>query len=172
MPRDGSGIYSVPAGTKNFQPNTSIESGKVNGLAEDLENDANNARPIGAGGTNASTAVQASDNLSTVGASIASAATTDLSAATGKVVTITGTTTITSFGTEQAGAERVLIFAAALVLTNSANLILPNGANITTAADAVANVISMGSGVWRLVSYSIASGGGSAEDAFFFACAS
>lgn len=50
MPRDGSGVYSVPPGTRGT-PNTTIESAKYNGLLDDLTQDANSARPITAGGT-------------------------------------------------------------------------------------------------------------------------
>ncbi len=70
------------------------------------------------------------------GADIASATTTDLSAATGNSVKITGTTTITGFGTVQAGTTMKLTFTGILTLTyNATSLILPNaGANTTTAA--------------------------------------
>lgn len=50
MPRDGSGVYSPPAGTKG-SPNTTIESSKYNAFVDDLASDANAARPITAGGT-------------------------------------------------------------------------------------------------------------------------
>ncbi|MEE9250042.1 MAG: hypothetical protein V3U93_02815 [Alphaproteobacteria bacterium] len=66
---------------------------------------------------------------------IASAATTDIWAATGDLVHITGTTTITSFGTaSRAGIVREIIFDGALTLTHGANLDLPGAANIVTAA--------------------------------------
>lgn len=66
---------------------------------------------------------------------IASAATTDIWAATGDLVHITGTTTITSFGTaSRAGIVREVIFDGALTLTHGAQLDLPGTANITTAA--------------------------------------
>ena len=68
------------------------------------------------------------------GADIASAATTDIWTPTGQLVHITGTTTITSFGTApQAGILREVIFDGVLTLTHSANLDLPGAANITTA---------------------------------------
>lgn len=85
----------------------------------------------------------------------ASAATVDLGAiATGSYVHITGTTTITSFGTVAAGISRVLVFDGALTLThNATSLILPGGANITTAAGDVFEFRSEGSGNWRCTSY-------------------
>jgi len=86
-------------------------------------------------------------------ADVASAATTDLSA-TSSNVRITGTTTITSFGTADSGLMRNLRFAAALTLThNASSLILPGGANITTAAGDTAVAISLGSGNWVVVNY-------------------
>jgi hypothetical protein len=86
-------------------------------------------------------------------ADVASAATTNLSA-TSSNVRITGTTTITSFGTADSGLMRNLRFAAALTLThNASSLILPGGANITTAAGDTAVAISLGSGNWVVVDY-------------------
>jgi hypothetical protein len=58
--------------------------------------------PIANGGTGQATAVDSIDALSTQGADIASAATTNLATATGQFVNITGTTTITAFGTAAA----------------------------------------------------------------------
>lgn len=54
MPRNGSGVYSAPAGT-TATPNTPIESAKYNAFVADLTNDLNLARPIVAGGTGANT---------------------------------------------------------------------------------------------------------------------
>lgn len=93
------------------------------------------------------------------GANIASATTTDIGAATGNLVHITGTTTITGLGVIQAGTERVLVFDGILTLThNAVSLILPTGANITTAAGDVAIMRSEGGGNWRCISYTRASG--------------
>lgn len=109
--------------------------------------------------TAVASAVAAADAVSTSSSNIASASTTDLSTATGTLVQITGTTTITAFGTVAAGAERVLRFAGALTLThNATSLILPTAANITTAAGDVATFRSEGSGNWRCVTYLRADG--------------
>lgn len=90
---------------------------------------------------------------------MASAATVDIGAASSNVITITGTTTITSLGTIASGAIRVLVFADALTLThNATSLILPGAANITTAAGDVAVMLSLGSGNWRCIAYQRASG--------------
>lgn len=93
------------------------------------------------------------------GADIASAATTDIGAATGNYVNITGTTTITSLGTGAAGITRTVQFAGILTLThNATSLILPTGANITTAAGDVAMFQSLGTGNWRCTGYMRANG--------------
>lgn len=62
MPRNGSGVYSLPAGTEGV-PNTVIESAKYNAFLSDLVSDLNTDRPIQAGGTAASTAAGARSNL-------------------------------------------------------------------------------------------------------------
>ena len=68
----------------------------------------------------------------------------------GDYIDITGTTSITSFGTIAAGIERTLVFSGALILThNATSLILPTGANITTVAGDVFVFRSEGSGNWR-----------------------
>jgi hypothetical protein len=68
-------------------------------------------------------------------ADIASAATTDIGAQNTNFLRVTGTATITSFGTNYRG-PRFLTFAGAVTLTHSTSLVLPGGANITTAAGA------------------------------------
>lgn len=89
---------------------------------------------------------------------IASASTTDLSSVSTVGVSITGTTTITSFGTG-ANLLRIGKFAAALTLThNATSLILPGGANITTAAGDRFIALSDGSGNWTVVDYIKANG--------------
>jgi len=99
---------------------------------------------------------------------IASAATTNIGAATSNSVIVSGTTTITGLGTIAAGAERVVQFSGALTLThNATSLILPGGASITTAAGDVAYFVSLGSGNWQCTGYqkangqAVVSGGGS-----------
>lgn len=85
---------------------------------------------------------------------IASAATVDLGAAVGRIVDVTGTTTITSFGTVAAGIWRIVRFTGALTLThNATSLILPGAANITTAAGDCLIAVSLGSGNWVVTQY-------------------
>jgi hypothetical protein len=86
---------------------------------------------------------------------VASAATADIGAANSLFVEITGTTTITSFGTTYNG-PRFVRFSGALTLThNATSLIIPGGANVTTAAGDCAVVIPNGGSPngWRVVSY-------------------
>lgn len=99
-------------------------------------------------------------------ADVASGATVNLGAiADGSYVKITGTTTITAFGTIAAGIERALVFTGILTLThNATSLILPGGANIITAAGDAAVFISEGSGNWRCIGYRTASGAAIVSD--------
>ncbi len=90
---------------------------------------------------------------------IASAATTDIGAATSNSVIVSGTKTITALGTIAAGAERVVQFSGELTLRhNETSLILPGGADINTAAGDVAYFVSLGSGNWRCTGYQKANG--------------
>lgn len=90
---------------------------------------------------------------------IASATTTDLSTVNDGDITVSGTTTITGFGTLTAGIKKILTFSGALTLThNATSLILPGAANITTAAGDVAIMRSLGSGNWKCIAFQPAAG--------------
>lgn len=91
------------------------------------------------------------------GSDIASASTINLTTATGDIVDVTGTTTITAV-TLTDGWQRTVRFTGALTLTNGASLVLPTGANITTAAGDVAVFRGYASSVVRCVAYQRASG--------------
>lgn len=91
-------------------------------------------------------------------ANMASASTVDLSTATSNYVNITGTTTITAFGTESSGIQVLLKFASALTLTHNATSLILFGNNITTAAGDMAMFVSEGSGNWRCLWYTPADG--------------
>jgi len=67
---------------------------------------------------------------------MASATTVNLATATGNLIHITGTTTITGFGTVQAGAEFTLVFDGALTIVHNATTLKLNnaGENIVTVA--------------------------------------
>jgi len=99
--------------------------------------------------------------LAAAASDMASSGTVDLSTANGFFVNITGTTSITSFGTENAGIHYLLKFAGSLTLThNATSLILPGGVNIQTQAGDLAWMISEGSGNWRCAFYQPAQGEG------------
>lgn len=84
---------------------------------------------------------------------VASATTCDIGATNSEQVVISGTTTITSFGT-RTNRKRFVRFTGALTLThNATSLILLGGANRTTAAGDEAIYRSDTSGNWREISY-------------------
>jgi len=73
MSRDGSGTYTLPAGYLATTGQT-IEATQHNGPFEDLQTDMNTARPVVAGGTGATTATAARDNLEVDGKVLAKSA--------------------------------------------------------------------------------------------------
>jgi len=105
------------------------------------------------------------DNISIHGADVASAGTINLETATGDLVDVTGTTTITAI-TLNEGHERTVRFTGALTLTHGASLVLPGAANITTAAGDFAVFRGYAASVVRCVSYDRASGTTAAAAAF------
>lgn len=85
---------------------------------------------------------------------IASAATADLSATTTKYINITGSVTISSFGTMNSGIRRTLKFAAAPKLTyNATSMILLSGSDQQIQAGDICEFVSEGSGNWRQLSW-------------------
>jgi hypothetical protein len=86
--------------------------------------------------------------------SLPSATTTTIGSASGNVISITGTNTISSFGTTYNGVK-YLRFTGALTLVNSATLVLPNGANVTTAAGDACIAVPIGNPAtgWRVENY-------------------
>jgi len=93
-------------------------------------------------------------------ATLASAATTDLGSVMPAFLTISGTTTITSFGSTAAiGQLKFLKFSGALTLThNATSLILPGSVNITTVAGDKCAVVQISAGNWEMLSYTRADG--------------
>lgn len=94
-------------------------------------------------------------------ASLASASTVDLCSVPQYFVTITGTTTITGFGsTCPAGVQKVVTFAGALTLTyNGTSLIIPGAQSVSpTATGDIAILVALGSGNWQVISYAPANG--------------
>lgn len=87
---------------------------------------------------------------------IASASITDIGQPLTNFLRVTGTTGITSFGTNYNG-PKFLIFSGVVTLTNSATLVLPSGGDITTAAGDSMIVIPLAAG-WQVVAFQRASG--------------
>lgn len=85
-------------------------------------------------------------------ASITAAPTTDICATPPAVQNISGTTTITSFGSGcVVGARKTLIFGGATPITyNAGSMIIPGQRSYTTAAGDIADVLYLGSGNWRI----------------------
>jgi hypothetical protein len=93
--------------------------------------------------------------------SIVAGGTTALNLANGNFIHITGNTTITSFGTVDAGARFILVFDGTPIITyNATSLIIPGNANKTAAAGDCCMIVSEGGGNWRIVGYFPRSGGG------------
>ncbi|MDR7147141.1 hypothetical protein [Rhizobium sp. BE258] len=83
---------------------------------------------------------------------VASAATTDIGAAKSRNIRATGTATIASFGTIRAGTTKTVYFAAALTVTyNATSLITPTGADLLILAGDSLDLVSLGSGNWRVL---------------------
>lgn len=90
---------------------------------------------------------------------IASATTCDLGTKDATFLTVSGTTTITGFGTVSAGIYKFVRFSGALTLThNATSLILLTAANRTTVAGDIGLYKSEGSGNWREYFYSAIGG--------------
>jgi hypothetical protein len=92
---------------------------------------------------------------------IASASTTDIGTISTRNANITGTTTITSFGSSANTGTPLyhISFEGVLTLThNATSLIIPGATNITTAANDSAWITYLGSGNWRVLSYHRAAG--------------
>lgn len=85
---------------------------------------------------------------------IASGTTTDLSAVKGMYVSVSGTATITSFGTAKAGWMKYVRFTSTPTLTyNATSMILPGAASIAVQAGDFGLFVSEGSGNWRCLEY-------------------
>ncbi|WP_441255751.1 hypothetical protein [Tardiphaga sp. 285_C5_N1_2] len=85
-------------------------------------------------------------------AAVTAASTTDICAAPAALQTISGTTTITSFGAAcPAGVTKKLLFSAATPITyNATSMILPGQRDYTASAGDMADALHLGSGNWRV----------------------
>lgn len=86
---------------------------------------------------------------------IASASTVNLGAVAAHNVIVSGTTTITSFGSGANVTSPLYLvqFSGALTITESAALLTPNGVNITTATGDSAWALYLGSDNWQIIQY-------------------
>lgn len=154
MSRNGSGVYTSPVNSWNPQINGALATGPdfnaqlvdiANALTQSVSADGQtpitgNINMNGNKLTNLAPGANAGDSLrwqqlfsQGVEIDVASAATVDIGIQNTCFLRITGTTTITSFGTNYNG-PRFLRMAGALSVTNSATLICPDGVDILTAA--------------------------------------
>ena len=171
MPRNGSGVFSAPAGT-TATPNTPIESAKYNAFVADLTNDLNLARPIVAGGTGATTksgAQQALDlepgvDIQAYNATLAALAALTLAA--DKLIYATGANTLaaadlTSFARTLLAGVDAAAMRTTLGLGDMSTKDDVAIADIDTTGTPSGNTILYGDGVWRQVgrlSYSTVTG--------------
>lgn len=180
MPRNGSGTYSPPVNSWNPATNgvpapaadwqaqlndirdaltQSVSRDGQTIISGDLQMGGNKLTNLDAGSLPGDSLAWQQLFSQGIQADIASASTVDIGAQNTTNLNITGTTAITSFGTNYNG-PRYIRFAGALTLTHSATLVLPGAANITTAAGDCAIVVPNGSPVtgWRVAAYERASG--------------
>ncbi len=173
MSRNGSGVYSLPVNSWNPAINgvsataadwqnlaNDIAAALTQSLSSDGQTPATGNLPMtgnkltGLGAGSATGDSVRWEQLFSQGTpqNLVSATTTDIGAQNSVFLNITGTTTITSFGTNYNGPR----FDGALTLThNATTLILPGTANITTAAGDSAIVVPSGSPAngWRVAGY-------------------
>lgn len=167
MPFNGSGTFALPV--ISGWPAASgavISSTAVNSVIEDLVAGLTAVLPRDGQSAMTGDLLMGGNLITNCGyvaelhaADIASAGTVNIGAAVGRTVFITGTTTITSFGTVGDGVIKIVRFTGALTLThNATSLILPGGANITTAAGDALLAMSLGAGNWVVLFYQRAAG--------------
>jgi len=129
MPRSGGGVYSLPPGTDDMVPNTTIQSSVMDSLTADLEAAFNTAWPTSIG-IGAAGVLGSWDSLAAKGTDVATASTIDMTVVTAPVVNLTGTTTVTAI-TSADGNVRIARAASGFNFTASANLVV-NGSGSGT----------------------------------------
>lgn len=107
---------------------------------------------VSGGGTGATTAIGALDNLTNNGTTVVAAATIDLEAATGDYIEISGNTPISAI-TLGEDHERRVRFTGVPTIVTGASLSLPGGADIVVQAGDIATFRGMASDVVRCVQY-------------------
>ena len=182
MARNGAGIYSPPAASFPAVADTLIDATKFNAIINDMvtaltlsmATDGQSTvtanipmsgfkfTGLGTGSANGHSLIYEQLFNQGIMTDIASASTVDIGGQNTNFLNVTGTTTITSLGTNYKG-PRFLIFSGILTLThNSSTLNLPSGGNITTAAgDSCIAIPHATAGVtdgWKIISYQRATG--------------
>lgn len=161
MARNGSGVYSLYTPGNPVVPDTDIESDWANNTLNDIASAITQSLSKDGQTTATGNLPMGNNKLTGLGAGtsngdslrfqqlfsqgnpidIASASTTDIGGQLTNFLNVTGTTTITSFGTNYNG-PKILKFTGVLIIThNSSTLVCPNGLNITTAAGDYAIVV-------------------------------
>ena len=87
-----------------------------------------------------------------IGSSVVCAATTDLSTVDGKIIPLSGSATVTSFGTEAEGISYVLQFSGSPLLKNSTAIQTPTATSgdLSIVSGDIIEVVSQGSGNWKV----------------------
>lgn len=161
MPFNGSGSFSAPSVSGwPASPGAVISSTAVNtvindimaGLSAVLPRDGQSAM-TGALNMGAQKITNVLFSEEAAAPNVPSAATVDVGAQPGRTFAITGTTTITSFGVAANGVWKFIRFAGAVPLTHSSNLRLPNSLSITARDGDALLALSLGSGVWEVLTY-------------------
>lgn len=144
-----SDVVDAAAAFANIKQAASATATGVVELATDAE---------AAGGTDATRYIT-SAQLHEVRVEVASAATCNIGVAASNFVLISGTTTITSFGTGAPnGLWRDMTFSGTLTLTHSSLLILPGETNIPTANGDRAYARNIGGDTWVVMHYTRSNG--------------
>lgn len=178
MPWNGAGTFNLDPSYSPEVNGTIIDATRYNGLTTDIangitaalakngENAATNDIPMGShkftglsAGTGAGDSVRL-EQAQVVGTqSQASAATCSIFTAFEQVVSITGTTTITGFGTNTAGQIRFCRAVAGFTITyNAASMVVPGAADLVLAAGDWFTVKGMGSSNAEVVQVTRAAG--------------
>jgi hypothetical protein len=111
--------------------------------------------PIERGGTGGSTATTARANLGITtnqpAVTLASAATVDLGAADSDNIVVTGSVTVTSFGSSEAGRRVTVIAQNGFSITPSANMSTPGNQPLRLTSGDSIEVLSYGGGAWTVL---------------------
>lgn len=150
-----SGLSAIAYGTLT-SVNPSIPGVKLSGNAWTFQGAVTNDSTVNHKGV---VTLEAKALWQAEGAAIASAATTNIWTTDGNYHHLTGSATITSFGTaQQAGATKHITADGASTITDNANIICPGNANILCAVDDEFDVIADSTTVARITNYTRADG--------------